>query len=432
MLHRFRGHLKLEKNNEDIPTDINTNHLTIDYENPDLKINQLHYIDQIYSKYKLQNVDFLHFVCMHDNYYVYQKDLVSVYLHGGLGNQLFQLNVAWWYACKYNKTCCIALNYVQEKNPHSKIDYNNTIFKHFPLINLFPSEYKLFKEEEDQFSTFVMWPFIQKSSVLFKGYFQSCSYLNNEFCQLLHINKTNPSKNENWIHVRRGDFLQNPKHNVKLNVYYLELLRQYPHTNFSVFSDDMKWCSTNVIFQQNCKFDIESQTELDCFYLMIAHNGILCCSNSTFCFWASYLSKSNNIVLPNKWLNNHWKTQFEIKDRCTIQIINTPNFLNIYSNIGLFLESLLPFGIIYLQENKQPLKYNKDNLVLFFQDLFHFDVLIIGEKPKRCELQYIKLNFVQKLSHIEHPQAFIVTRNSAKILNQKMNLNQFKNNYFLL
>lgn len=117
------------------------------------------------------------------------------------------------------------------------------------------------------------------------------------------------------IHVRRGDFISNPKrlkfHGVCEMDYYLRCVERLTGTigepNFFVFSDEPEWCHTNV--------NLGYPTTI------VSHNGVngnyedlrlmsLCkhhiLANSTFSWWGAWLSRhgEKKVFAPRKWIVN--------------------------------------------------------------------------------------------------------------------------------
>ena len=121
-------------------------------------------------------------------------------------------------------------------------------------------------------------------------------------------------KNVIGVHCRRGDFINNQKtqkHNVTSKEYFErgveQVLITQPNCKVKVFTDDKEWCINNLSFA-NVDNTFSDHSELgevkDFMHLKSSSSFVL--SNSTFGWWASYASKSDNktIVLPDMWLSN--------------------------------------------------------------------------------------------------------------------------------
>ena len=121
------------------------------------------------------------------------------------------------------------------------------------------------------------------------------------------------------IHIRRGDYLNNPVHNV-FDISYIEkgiaLLQKTfgDRIHLFIFSDDLQWCreNLNTLFPTisriycdggNGKEDLQLMSM--CKHFVIA--------NSSFSWWAAWLGCAANkkVVAPQKWFNG---TKFDGSD----------------------------------------------------------------------------------------------------------------------
>jgi len=104
------------------------------------------------------------------------------------------------------------------------------------------------------------------------------------------------------IHVRRGDYVNNPFYVDLLKTdYYQRAMAEFPQAKFLVFSDDIEYCKTIPLFSQ-CEF--YHGTELEDMNKMMSCMGHII-ANSSFSWWAAYLSPySKKIVAPKSWYND--------------------------------------------------------------------------------------------------------------------------------
>ena len=112
------------------------------------------------------------------------------------------------------------------------------------------------------------------------------------------------------IHVRRGDYLQASNwHNVLPLSYYedaadMMISNLKKHGNGGgqvfVFSDDLEWVKSQDFFLnlEGVVFVDESDTLTVFYYLILASEGGVVCSASTFCWWSAFLSDLGRI--PNR------------------------------------------------------------------------------------------------------------------------------------
>ena len=114
------------------------------------------------------------------------------------------------------------------------------------------------------------------------------------------------------VHIRRGDYLKFGRHFPTCPIHYFEfsmdeVRQQFPAAQFLVFSDDPDWCHGYFdgreeiqIVSENVENTIER--EMAEFVLMASCDSLII-SNSTFSWWAAFLSQSENVFVPNKWYN---------------------------------------------------------------------------------------------------------------------------------
>ena len=112
-----------------------------------------------------------------------------------------------------------------------------------------------------------------------------------------------------FIHIRRGDYVNSPKHYVELQNYYINAVKYITDIDssalFYIISDDITWCKTYKPLVNINKIFYENTNELETLYFMskCVKGGI--CGNSTFAWWGSYLNQNSNkiVIFPNKWIN---------------------------------------------------------------------------------------------------------------------------------
>ena len=113
------------------------------------------------------------------------------------------------------------------------------------------------------------------------------------------------------ISVRRGDYISDEKVGEQFYVCsrtYYESAIQYSckrisNPVFIVFSDDIEWCKRNISFFE-CEHYFESGQDPGWEKLRLMYScKHFIISNSTFSWWAQYLSRNENkiIVSPDRW-----------------------------------------------------------------------------------------------------------------------------------
>lgn len=155
-----------------------------------------------------------------------------------------------------------------------------------------------------------------KNFTLYHGYFQSDFYLNHipqipkpvikkefkdqfeeKFGSIFRENKTIV------VHIRRTDYLSYGKRDISLPIeYFIEQLNAIENLeSYTVFfvSDDMEFVKKSFPDKPNFIFSQNSEI-LD--FQLIHNADITIISNSTFAWWAAYLSEKKNIVIaPKNW-----------------------------------------------------------------------------------------------------------------------------------
>ncbi len=114
------------------------------------------------------------------------------------------------------------------------------------------------------------------------------------------------------VHVRRGDYLGLdetvnicPLHYFTIAMNHMRT--SHPGTHFFVFSDDINWCneklaeSDDVTVVNPPAHATLIQSEMADFNLMRACDSFII-SNSTYSWWAAYLSQSTDVICPARWL----------------------------------------------------------------------------------------------------------------------------------
>ena len=103
------------------------------------------------------------------------------------------------------------------------------------------------------------------------------------------------------IHVRRGDYVDNPFYvDLMKTDYYKDAMAEFMNGDFMVFSDDIEWCKRQDIFQ-GCRFAYGSN-EIDDLNFMAGCEGVIM-ANSSFSWWGAYLSDAR-VVAPKQWFTD--------------------------------------------------------------------------------------------------------------------------------
>ena len=262
---------------------------------------------------------------------------------GGLGNQLFQYSCGMYLQKKY-KLLLESNTDDLFKQPHSFYLKNLNLtecniiikfllkilkffkIKSFLILNLFLENVTFQYQKLERF---------KKINFIY-GYWQSEKYffkIKREIVAKLDttlFKKKNVINNKKDIyillHIRRKDYLSKKSnlefyHKQPLR-YYLKAInffRNYLKGNFKIilFTDDVRWARNRLSFLDKIIFDYKKDPVSTLYSMKNCNHFII--ANSTFSWWAAYLSKSNNkkVVMPKQWFNhkkinslNNYKVKF--------------------------------------------------------------------------------------------------------------------------
>lgn len=268
--------------------------------------------------------------------------MIIVKLHGGLGNQMFQYAVGRALSLKNNdflkmdlfwfgnvgddierpfKLNVFNVDIVEASDVEVKNIVPNKIFKKLGLYN----HKKYIKEKHFHFDPEII---KLRGNVYLDGYWQSEKYfkdvknvirkdfeLKNSLSDkaqasvdLIRRSIDNPIS----LHIRRGDYTQNPKtkayHGLCSLDYYRKAIEyiknKIGNIKLFVFSDDIKWAKEQELFNGAIFVSAPEIKDYEEMYLMslCEHNII---ANSSFSWWGAWLNKNQNkiVVAPKKWFN---------------------------------------------------------------------------------------------------------------------------------
>lgn len=101
------------------------------------------------------------------------------------------------------------------------------------------------------------------------------------------------------IHVRRGDYVNNPFYvDLTQTDYYERAMAEFPNASFLVFSDDIPWCKKQDLFK-DCEFS-EGNDEITDLNLMAGCKGLIM-ANSSFSWWGAFLGEEKKVIAPKLW-----------------------------------------------------------------------------------------------------------------------------------
>jgi len=114
------------------------------------------------------------------------------------------------------------------------------------------------------------------------------------------------------VHVRRGDYVNNPYHgNIATKQYYINAMQYFIknlyNPTFFIFSDDIEWCKGNLALPSLSVIFVNPNVDnvhIDLYLMSQCKNNIL--SNSSYSWWAYKLNcnKSKSVLVPPYWIND--------------------------------------------------------------------------------------------------------------------------------
>ncbi|MDX2195144.1 MAG: alpha-1,2-fucosyltransferase [Cytophagales bacterium] len=269
--------------------------------------------------------------------------MITVRLMGGMGNQMFQYALARHLAEKNNTTVQIDTNYLTDRTPRPHFvfrDYDLDIFNINATIvnNILPGNkwadklflfYKKLQNKlliENKFEFIASYLQKPDGTYIYYGYYQSYKYfeavantIRQDFTFKAPILEASLPLLENilntpsvCVNVRRTDFVQHSNLYNKTYLcerdYYERALKillfkvQKPH--LYIFSDEPEWCKENLLFDlpvtyighehKGHKFGNYLNLMSMCKHFIIP--------NSSFAWWAAWLSGSHTVIAPHTWL----------------------------------------------------------------------------------------------------------------------------------
>lgn len=246
--------------------------------------------------------------------------------HGRLGNQMFQYATLMGIAEKHGYEFCIPSSNFND--PY----YDHQLFEAFELKNLKKENIKkLFNVKQIRESGFNFDLNLFEScpdNVDIFGYFQTEKYFSHienkvkeDFTfkkEILKFAKEYKnqiqSKEVISLHIRRGDYVNQPWHGCCPLEYYeksLSLLND--NIPVIIFSDDPKWCLNQQLFESDRFYVSENNSNLfDMCLMSICDYHII--ANSSFSWWGAWLSNSKKVFAPKRWFGPPLSEQNDISD----------------------------------------------------------------------------------------------------------------------
>jgi hypothetical protein len=237
----------------------------------------------------------------------------AIELTGGLGNQLF--GVALLVTLKNYFQCTGYLNTYQYSisNQSRNLEVENILVREGIKVDNTINNHRFIEKDPFVFDEKV---FNIGDETLLSGYFQSIKYFENYSGEVRKfilgkagdklLSKISPGI---AVHMRRGDYLNSKFHGICQSKYYLSAIRIlrsiWGSLPVIIFSDDNIYAesfkhqiSNSYVYSSDNEKPFETLIQMSSYSCLVA-------SNSTFSFWAGFLSNKSygEIILPDTWTN---------------------------------------------------------------------------------------------------------------------------------
>lgn len=254
------------------------------------------------------------------------RPIVSVNIMGGLGNQMFELAVAYAYARRNNGSLKVMRN---KRESDGRPLYWDSFLSRFNkyLVDSIPDNLEQWRESGA--TEYCSIPNLNSNGMFINGYLQSPKYfstyeeeikqlfassynviqtINDKYSQLL-CNKDRVIV----VHARRTDYCRNQDiinfHGPLTTDYYKEAIKRMCQsvTNpiFLLASDDSSFwidiLETIPEFDSGNIYILNNENEINTLTLLQQFNYFVI-ANSTFSWWAAWLAKdAKRVIAPSKW-----------------------------------------------------------------------------------------------------------------------------------
>jgi len=239
--------------------------------------------------------------------------MITSYIQGGLGNQMFQIAAGVSLAVELKDDF-----FLVEGQHHLPLQgnniakYKNNIFKKIKFLDQ-KNFYNLDLFMEPKFS---YTPIPKKNNQALYGYFQSEKYFLNTSAfisdlysptlqDMEELKKSAPflfSESCCSIHLRFGDYLKFPDIHPTVSFDYINNGLDYVGTCDRVicFSDDVARCK-KLFFGRNITYLSLDKDYLDLYAMSYCTHNVI--ANSSFSWWGAWLNKNINkkVVAPKTW-----------------------------------------------------------------------------------------------------------------------------------
>lgn len=273
------------------------------------------------------------------------RDPIIMRIQGGLGNQLYQYAFGRSLSLHSGRLMLLETRYISrdsfrkyelasfninEKYPDMLSKWcvrwaaSNSSGKMFRTVCPLAWNYKIVRDKETGFDISIF--NLAKGTIVFEGYWQSFKYFEryqNVIKSELTFKKEPSVRNANMleeiesvqsvaVHVRRGDYITNPKlknlHGTCSLEYYQKannyLAQNVIKPHFYIFTDDPEWARENLKFSGPTKVvdhNIGKADHEDLRLMTYCKHFII--ANSSFSWWGAWLAgyHGKTVIAPKNW-----------------------------------------------------------------------------------------------------------------------------------
>lgn len=245
---------------------------------------------------------------------------------GRLGNQMFQYASLRGIAAKHKYDYCLPPNEVLATRDANCANSDINLFTCFniPSAPRLVTNFRKVRESSIAFDE-NLWEYCPDNVSLY-GYFLTERYfkhieaeIRNAFVFVDQIliptkdwfNRQFKNTEVISIHIRRGDYLDDPNHVIQPINYYSEALNCMPKDiPVLIFSDGIEWCRQQELFQSaRFMFSENNGTGIDlCLQSLCSYHVI---ANSTYSWWGAWLANSRKTIAPSNWVNKKFNLNTE-------------------------------------------------------------------------------------------------------------------------
>lgn len=227
--------------------------------------------------------------------------MITSFIQGGLGNQLFQIAAGVSLAREVGDKFFLieGQHHLPQQGNNINI-YRSSLLKNIDFTSSIPNNISAYHEPCYSYRQIP-----KKSNQILIGYFQSEKYfesIKNEILNLfsLETQEMPPGINVS-MHIRQGDYLKNKDfHPIQPQEYYFKALEEVgSYDNLFVVSDSELPAWVHQI--KNVRLIKNSSDIKDLSLMASCHHNII--ANSSFSWWGAWMNQSNNkkVIAPKIW-----------------------------------------------------------------------------------------------------------------------------------